>query len=399
MSHLRLRRRVAVAALSTSTVLGLALAGSAAAHADAAGKLFISPSTGTQDTYLPVTTSGTCPSQTRAVLVTLTGQNVADDGNNNLLGNTDYALVDHSGGKEKVTANATMKDVFSAEGVTPQQGDYQVTLVCQDTRGANVYATFAGTVTVTPSGGTNLTYSQASQATATTTTLAVDPAQPVASGTQTTMTATVSPAAAGSVQFKRDDVAVGAPVRVSGGTASLTLALPQGQYDLRAVFTPDDANTYAASTSSAVAYTVVDAPTVTGTPAVDATLTCNTGQAGTPAFAWIVDGQVDPSVTTASVAVPAAWLGRKVACRVTTTVGSRSVTQTSDAVTVAQGAKLKATTAPSVAGKARVGSKLTCRPGAWTPSATSYAYQWLRDGKAIARATASSYKEIGRAHV
>lgn len=52
---------------------------------------------------------------------------------------------------------------------------------------------------------------------------------------------------------------------------------------------------------------------------------------------------------------------------------------------------LKATVAPSIAGTARVGYRLTCRPGTWSPAATSYLYQWTRNGAAITNAKYATY--------
>ncbi|HEY9323904.1 MAG TPA: hypothetical protein VIP50_03150, partial [Agromyces sp.] len=52
------------------------------------------------------------------------------------------------------------------------------------------------------------------------------------------------------------------------------------------------------------------------------------------------------------------------------------------------------TPAPTVSGTAKVGSTLTAKPGAWSPSATTITYQWLRNGKAISGATKSTYKLI-----
>jgi hypothetical protein len=46
---------------------------------------------------------------------------------------------------------------------------------------------------------------------------------------------------------------------------------------------------------------------------------------------------------------------------------------------------------PSISGNARVGATLTADPGAWAPAGVSLAYQWLRDGVAIAGAMARAY--------
>lgn len=50
---------------------------------------------------------------------------------------------------------------------------------------------------------------------------------------------------------------------------------------------------------------------------------------------------------------------------------------------------------PAVTGKARVGKRLTATTGTWSPAPATYAYQWLRNGKAVRGATAASYK-VGR---
>jgi len=47
---------------------------------------------------------------------------------------------------------------------------------------------------------------------------------------------------------------------------------------------------------------------------------------------------------------------------------------------------------PKVAGTAAVGRKLKVKQATVTPAATQVVYQWLRNGKAIKKATKSSYK-------
>ena len=46
---------------------------------------------------------------------------------------------------------------------------------------------------------------------------------------------------------------------------------------------------------------------------------------------------------------------------------------------------------PTITGTPHPGHSLTCQAGGWTDSPTDFAYQWLRDGTAIAGATAQSY--------
>jgi hypothetical protein len=51
--------------------------------------------------------------------------------------------------------------------------------------------------------------------------------------------------------------------------------------------------------------------------------------------------------------------------------------------------------APSVSGTPQVGAVLTAVPGTWSPTPTSYAYTWLRDGAAIPGAHAATYRPVG----
>ena len=46
---------------------------------------------------------------------------------------------------------------------------------------------------------------------------------------------------------------------------------------------------------------------------------------------------------------------------------------------------------PRISGTAQVGRKLTAKPGSWKPAQVTLKYQWLRNGKKIAKATKSGY--------
>lgn len=142
---------------------------------------------------------------------------------------------------------------------------------------------------------------------ASTITLAVSPAGPSAANTVQTLTAAIRPAtAAGSVQFKDGNRAVGGPVAVSGGAASTTAMLAPGTHSLTAVFTPADTTASSGSTS-AVVRAVVSAPagakiTVTtfmaipsgpviqGTPVILVAQVMPAGASGTVQF---MDGDIE----------------------------------------------------------------------------------------------------------
>src|SRR5262249_38704039 len=131
-----------------------------------------------------------------------------------------------------VAASITFQDAAIDAGFTTLSGPYTVRILCQDDFG-NVQRDFTAPLTFT----TPTTYVTVQN---TTTTLAVSPAGPVTVGDSVTLTATVAPAAAaGSVQFKDGTANLGAPVPVSGGTASLTTsALAVGTHSLTAGVNP-----------------------------------------------------------------------------------------------------------------------------------------------------------------
>ncbi len=94
---------------------------------------------------------------------------------------------------------------------------------------------------------------------ATTTTLTVTPSGPQSQGTQATLKATVTPSAAGTVQFKDGTTNLGGPVavNVSNGTASKNVGAARvGQHQLTAVFTPTNPAAFGPSTSTPVTKTV-----------------------------------------------------------------------------------------------------------------------------------------------
>jgi hypothetical protein len=85
-----------------------------------------------------------------------------------------------------------------------------------------------------------------------TTTQLTSSANPTTTGTNVILTATESPAAAGSVQFKDGSTNLGSPVAVNGsGVATLTQAFSTtGAHNLSAVFTPTDTAAFGASTGT-----------------------------------------------------------------------------------------------------------------------------------------------------
>ncbi|MFF7195055.1 hypothetical protein ACFZAM_15245 [Streptomyces sp. NPDC008079] len=136
---------------------------------------------------------------------------------------------------------------------------------------------------------------------------------------------------------------------------------------------------------------------VSGTARTGSTLTCSAAWNGTnakAALAWLRDGAVISGATAKTRVLTSADYAHKVSCRVTVSNGAGSVASTSPARKIEVGPALKTTTAPSISGSVKVGHKLTAARGTWSPSATSYTYQWKRNGKTIKGATKSAYAPV-----
>lgn len=107
--------------------------------------------------------------------------------------------------------------------------------------------------------------------TTTATALAVTPAGPVAAGTSVQLKATVTPTAAGTVQFLDGVTNLGPAVAVAAGQATFTTTgLASGTHSLTAKFTPTDATAFTGSTSAAMSF-VVNASATTTTAAIAVT--------------------------------------------------------------------------------------------------------------------------------
>jgi hypothetical protein len=102
-----------------------------------------------------------------------------------------------------------------------------------------------------------LTLKVGSDAAATTTTLAVSGS--LTAGQKQTLTATVSPATAGTVVFADGATSLGS-APVASGKATLTKALAKGRHSITATFTPSNAAQFAGSASTAQTVTIAEAP-------------------------------------------------------------------------------------------------------------------------------------------
>ncbi|MEF2977954.1 choice-of-anchor D domain-containing protein [Subtercola sp. YIM 133946] len=135
-------------------------------------------------------------------------------------------------------------------------------------------------------------------------------------------------------------------------------------------------------------------PTITGTTTVGQKLTANPGTwttGTTLTYQWNRGGVPISGATASYHTLNAADGGHTITVTVTgSKTGFTTVSKTSTP-TVAVLKVFTTTPTPTISGAATVGSKLTAKPGAWSPTPTAYTYVWLRSGVAISGATSSTY--------
>lgn len=133
-------------------------------------------------------------------------------------------------------------------------------------------------------------------------------------------------------------------------------------------------------------------PAIAGTPKVGASVSATTGAwtSGTAfRYQWLVGGKAVSGATKSTYTPAAADRGKSLTVTVTgSKAGYASAATTSPAKTVAAGTLTAKV--PTLSGTAKVGVKLTAKPGTWT-SGTTLRYQWHVSGKAVSGATKSTY--------
>jgi len=136
-------------------------------------------------------------------------------------------------------------------------------------------------------------------------------------------------------------------------------------------------------------------PTVAGTARYGSKVSVVGGSwcpaTATRSYQWLRDGVPIAKATGSTYILTLPDVGRKISVRVTGShPGLSTVVKTSAQVVVAN-ATLGAKT-PAITGTAKKGKTLKVKMSAWTPAPVKISYQWLRNGKAIKKATKSSYK-------
>ncbi|GJF28546.1 hypothetical protein KNE206_12460 [Kitasatospora sp. NE20-6] len=259
MKTLRIQRTVALGAATLLAAASATVLGAATAYADDAsptiGTLAVNPATGADDELMSVVSSGACPGGTNLQLLVL-GQGFPAEGYGASLNQAQSVFPPDAQGRMTVPLNDTMRSFAQKNGFSTLTGKYEFHLRCRNKIGVTYFGDFVGAVWFTSPTAYTSTDPNAPAAVATTTTLTVTPGSSATVGSDVKLTAAVSPAAAGTVQFLDGTTPVGSPVAVSAGQAELTVTtLAQGAHSLSAVFTSTDAH-YLGSASAATAYTV-----------------------------------------------------------------------------------------------------------------------------------------------
>jgi 5-hydroxyisourate hydrolase-like protein (transthyretin family) len=157
------------------------------------------------------------------------------------------------------------------------------------------------------------------------------------------------------------------------------------------------------STEPIPAMVSTSAPSISGTPQVESTLTATTGtwdpSAGlTFSYRWLVDGTAVTGATSSTYVPLVGDIGKTVQVKVNATkAGYATGTATSipTAAVVAAAVEtptISNTALPKISVTPKVGVAVTATPGTWNSAGTTFAYQWLIAGSPIAGATQPSYK-------
>jgi hypothetical protein len=160
-----------------------------------------------------------------------------------------YSIILSNNLRQLATNYSVTKLDSDPSGTTP----YTIDVKCVPALGTTVGADFSGTLKFT----SETAWTSATSSTATTTTLATNPASPSTFGQSVTLTANISPAAAGTVQFLDGTTVLnGTAATVTNGVATYaTTALAVGSHSITAAFTSTDPN-FGSSTSTATTYVV-----------------------------------------------------------------------------------------------------------------------------------------------
>jgi uncharacterized delta-60 repeat protein len=142
--------------------------------------------------------------------------------------------------------------------------------------------------------------------------------------------------------------------------------------------------------------TNTSAPSIPSSRDVGQTVACNHGTwTSSPtsfAFSWTRDGATIANEHASSYKLRAGDAGHTIRCRVVAhNAGGDSQPATSNALSVTN-APPSNTSPPTIPSTGKAGDQVTCKPGTWTGSPTSFAFGWTFDGSSIANQHGETYK-------
>ena len=214
------------------------------------------------------------------------------------------------------------------------------------------------------------------------------------------------------VSYSYQWIAGGSDIAGATGSTHTLTASEQGQtVQVRVTFTDDADNEETLTSAATVAVAAAlnrdatGAPTISGTPQVEQTLTADTSSITDAdgltnvsySYQWIAGGTDIAGATGSTYTLTASEQGQTIQVRVTFTDDADNEETLTSAATVAVAAapNRDATGAPTIGGTPQVGETLTADTSpiddADGLTNVSYRYQWMAGGSDIAGATGSSY--------
>ena len=134
-------------------------------------------------------------------------------------------------------------------------------------------------------------------------------------------------------------------------------------------------------------------PRTTGTYAVDKTVTVVPGSWGTKVsleYQWRRNGVDIDGATARTYRLTVTDYAKKITVAVTGSRGGYASATTVSAPQTVRAGTLSTTAVPTITGTAKLGKKLKATTGSWT-TGVAFTYKWLRNGKAITKATKPTY--------
>lgn len=150
---------------------------------------------------------------------------------------------------------------------------------------------------------------------------------------------------------------------------------------------------------SAGSFSKAPVPTISGTAKFGSVLSAKPGTwspGATLSYQWLRNGKPISKATAAKYTLTAADIGSTVTVRVRAVRAGYTTTDRISSKRKVIAASFAKTATPKISGKAKVKRKLTVKVGTWSPKPTKVKYQWLRNGKAIAKATKASYTVVAK---